>query len=94
MQLPGLLLIPSSKNLKKSTLKKNSHISGNGTFLPPKEMIKLFKTFSPQKTFIKLFYNLNKTPLGETGCSSNLYYLLATQASSFLIHYPFPNTVS
>ena len=27
-----------------------------------------------------------KTPLGETGCPSNLYYLLAAQASSFLIH--------
>ena len=31
---------------------------------------------------------LNKTPLGETGCLSSLYYLLAAQASSFqfLIH--------
>ena len=27
---------------------------------------------------------LNKTPLGETGCLNNLYYLLAAQASSFL----------
>ena len=35
---------------------------------------------------IKLFYALNKTPLGETGCLSNLYYLLAAQASSSLIH--------
>ena len=35
---------------------------------------------------MKHFYTLNKTPLGETGCLSNLYYLLAFQASSFLIH--------
>ena len=42
----------------------------------------------------KLFYTLNKTPLGETGCLSNLYYFLAPQASSFLIHPPFLNTVS
>ena len=43
---------------------------------------------------VKLFYALNKTPLGETGCLSNLYYLLAAQTFSFLIRYPFPNTVS
>ena len=43
---------------------------------------------------MKLFYALNKTPLRETGCLGNLYYLLAAQASSFLIHPPFPNTVS
>ena len=36
----------------------------------------------------------NKTPVGETGCLSNLYYLLAAQASSFLIHCLFQNTVS
>ena len=35
MQLPGPLLSPSSKKQKKSTPKKNSYISGNGTFLPP-----------------------------------------------------------
>ena len=28
---------------------------------------------------------LNKTPLGKTGCLSNLYYLLDAQASGFLI---------
>ena len=28
----------------------------------------------------------NETPLGETECLSNLYYLLAGQASNFLIH--------
>ena len=28
---------------------------------------------SPKKN-LKLFYTLNKTPLGETGCLSNLYY--------------------
>ena len=38
------------------------------------------------KNLIKLFYILNKTPLGEIECLSSLYYLLAVQASSFLIH--------
>ena len=32
--------------------------------------------------------------LGETGCLSNLYYLLAAQAPSFLIYPCFPNAVS
>ena len=39
---------------------------------------------------IKLFYTLNKTPLGETGCLSNIYYLLASQSSSFFHSSPFP----
>ena len=42
----------------------------------------------------EVFYTLNKAPLGETACLSNLYYLLADDASNFLIHHPFPNTVS
>ena len=37
----------------------------------------------PPKNLIKLFYTLNKTPLGKTGCLTNLYYLLAAQGSSF-----------
>ena len=49
---------------------------------------------SKPKNLIKLFYTLNKTPIGETGCLSSLYYLLAAQAPSFLIHPPFLNTVS
>ena len=32
------------------------------------------------KNLIKPFDTLNKTPLGETGCLSNLYYFLAAQA--------------
>ena len=40
------------------------------------------------------FYTLNKTPLGEATCLSNLQYLLTAQVFSFLIHAPFPNTVS
>ena len=32
--------------------------------------------------------------LGETGCLSNSHYLLAAQASNFLSHLPFLNTVS
>ena len=38
-----------------------------------------------------LTVSLYKTPLGETGCIGDPYYLLAAYASSFLIH---PNTVS
>ena len=52
-----------------------------------KNLIKLFKTLSPQKNVIKLFYTLNKTPLGEAGCLSNLYYLLVAQPSIFVIHF-------
>ena len=44
-----------------------------------------------KKNFL-LFYAL--TPLGETGCLINLVYLLAAQASSFLIHPSFLNTAS
>ena len=36
--------------------------------------------------WLLLIFNLNKTPLGETGCLSNPYFLLVAQASSFLIH--------
>ena len=49
------------------------------------------KLSGPEK-LNKRFYTLNKTPLGETGCLSSLYYLLAAQVYSLLIH-PFPNTV-
>ena len=42
----------------------------------------------------KKLNTLSKTSLGETGCLGNLYYLLAAQASNFLIHSAFPNTVS
>ena len=44
-----------------------------------------------KKNFL-LFYAL--TPLGETGCLINLVYLLAAQASRFLIHPSFLNTAS
>lgn len=33
----------------------------------------------PEKNVIKTFRTLNKTPLGEIGCLSNLYHLLAAQ---------------
>ena len=42
--------------------------------------------FPAPENLMKLFYNLKKTPVGETGCLSNLYYLLDAEASSFLIH--------
>ena len=52
--------------------------------------LKKFLTFSKMellalKNLIKLICTLNKTPLGETGCLSNLDYLLAAQAYSSLI---------
>ena len=67
----------------------------------PKKTNKTFKISlalpPPQKKpcpLKKTFYALHKTPFGETGWLSNLYYLLAVQASNFLINHPFPNTVS
>ena len=51
--------------------------------------------FYPQRTFIFHTYcTLNKPSLGETGWLINPYFLLAAQASSFLIYFSFPNTVS
>ena len=38
--------------------------------------------------WLLLIFSLNKTPLGETGTLT--FYLLVAQASSFLIHPPFP----
>ena len=49
---------------------------------------------SSPKNLIKLFYALNKTPLEETGYLNSLYYLMVAQASSFVIHLSFPDTVS
>ena len=52
-----------------------------------KTAMKIFFIIHAQKNLIKLFHALNKTyalsksPLGETGYLSNLYYLLASQAS-------------
>ena len=31
--------------------------------------------------FINFFYTLHKTPLGETGCFTSIYYLLAAEVS-------------
>ena len=103
MQVPGLPLSSSSKKIKKIHPDKKFFYFSKWNFLttntpapPKKNLIKLF--YSPnllaQKNVIKLFYTLDKTPLGETGYLSNLYYLLAAQASSFLIHPDIPNTVS
>ena len=42
-----------------------------------------------------LIFNLNKTPLGETGCLSNPYFLLTDCLGiQFFDSLPFPNTVS
>ena len=72
-----------------------SYISGNGK---PKKLVNTYpEKFIFQEIELscsKKLNTLNKTPLGETGCLSNLYYLLVAQASNFLIHSPFPNTLS
>ena len=78
MQLPAPLFSPSLKNKIKFLHFRN--------FLAPKKLNKTFLKFL--ETFWKLLalQNLNKTPLKETDCLSNLYYLLAAQALGFLIH--------
>ena len=43
---------------------------------------------------MKIIYTFDKNCLGQTGCLSNLYYLVTAQASGFFIHHLFPNTVS
>ena len=52
----------------------------------PNKLSKTSSNFIASKNLNKTFLYLNKTLLGETGCLSNLYYLLAAQVSSFLIH--------
>ena len=87
MQLPGPPLSPTSKNWKKSALKKILILQDIKHFCPTNKFNKtVLKTSGPKK--------LTKTSLRETGCLSNLYYLLSCQASNFLIHHPLLNTVS
>ena len=85
-------------NLKKFLFFLKSHFSyifGNRAFysppLPPSPSSfphSRIKKKTLIKFLIKFIYSLNKTPLRETGCLSNLYYVLAAQASTF------PNIVS
>ena len=46
--------------------------------------------------WLLLIFNLNKTPLGETGCLSNSYFLLTgcLGIKFFFDSPPFPNTVT
>ena len=45
--------------------------------------------------WLLLTFNFNKTPLGETGCLSNPYFLLTgCLGFQFLIHLHFTNTIS
>ena len=46
--------------------------------------------------WLLLIFNLNKTPLGETGCLSNPYFLLTgcLDIQGFFYSPRFPNTVS
>ena len=74
-----------------------SYILGNGNFYPKDQkksdvFSKSFSYISGNGTFCP--QNLFISPFGETGCMSNLYYLLAAQSSRFLVHPLSPNTVS
>ena len=68
------------EKIKTINPEKKIYIPGNMTSLTSKPSEKFFK-LSSLKKLNKTSYTLNKTPLGETGCLSNLYYLLAAQAS-------------
>ena len=68
------------EKIKKISPEKKIHIPGNMTYLTSKPSENFLK-LSSLKKLNKTFYTLNKTPLGETGCLRNLYYLLAAQAS-------------
>ena len=85
---------PIPKLLKNIFLRKNvfyskkifSNYSANQSSIRYiKKLNKTFKSFITPKKLIKLFYTLNKTPLGQTGYLSNLYYLLAAENPVFLI---------
>ena len=76
---------PPKKKKRKNNKKTKSNLLyfRKWSFLVLKK--NLFKLSSPKK-LNKTFYTLDKTPFWKTGCLSNLYYILAAQASSFLIH--------
>ena len=74
---------PKKKRKNNKKTKSNLLYFRKWSFLVLKK--NLFKLSSPKK-LNKTFYTLDKTPFWKTGCLSNLYYILAAQASSFLIH--------
>ena len=80
MDLHSALTIMTQQKMKEIYPAKIPYISGNETFLPQKNLIKLFKNVWLPKT-------LHKTPLGETKCLTIHYSLLFAQVSSFLIHF-------
>ena len=45
---------------------------------------------SPKKDLMKLFYTLNKTPLEEIGCLSNLLLLTGCSSIQIFNSFPFP----
>ena len=79
MQLPGPLLCPSSKKIKKirspipsptPTAKKKQKktiFQKMKLSCPPKKTNKTSLKFIPSKSLMKTFYTLDKTPKGETG---------------------------
>ena len=80
MQLSRTLLSLGSKNKNNPPVKKFLSFK-KWNFSPQKKLNKTFLNFLAPKIYMKLFYTLDKTPSGETGCLSNVYYLLAFQAS-------------
>ena len=74
------------KKIKKSTLKKIAILQAIELSCS-KKLNETFLNFLFSIKVIEIFYTQNKTLLGKTTHSSNLYYLLAPQASRFLIHF-------
>ena len=79
------------------TLQNATVVIYAATWVILKPNLEKIKKVHPEKKFLyfrkwnflapkQLSYTLNKTPLRKTGCMSSLYYLLAAQASRFLIH--------
>ena len=70
-----------NKTFSNFLLQKNPNKTFSNFIVTQKKLVKLLYTL------YKPFDTLNKTPSGETGCLSNIYYLLGAQTSSYLIHF-------
>ena len=72
---------PKLEKIKRIHHEKNIYVFQKVELFCRKKLNKTFLNFLAPKIYMKLFYTLDKTPSGETGCLSNVYYLLAFQAS-------------
>ena len=72
----------SSSYIKKFLI--SSYILGNGNPDSP-NLSKIYNPKNLNEIFVCSLILFFMTPLGQTGCLRNLYYLLAPQASSFFI---------